>query len=205
MRITVDYREKSSGLPELLAPHFTVTLRAISYGDYLINERITVERKTASDFLISIIDSRLFKQAANLKKRCFHPLLLIEGNPFATGLDFDPRAIRGALLSIQCAWRIPIIFSRSKQDTADILVMIGQQDEDRTDDAPMRGGYRPKRVKGRQLYLLQGLPDIGPRLAQRLLDHFQSVGRVMNATVEELTEVEGVGRTRAEKIREILD
>jgi len=56
-----------------------------------------------------------------------------------------------------------------------------------------------------QLCLLQGLPDVGPKLAKRLLDYFHSVGRVMNAAVDELTEVEGVGETRAAKIREILD
>ena len=78
MQITVDYREKSSGLPELLAAHFTVAVNKISYGDYMINDRITVERKTARDFLISIIDLRLFKQVANLKKNCSHPLILIE-------------------------------------------------------------------------------------------------------------------------------
>jgi len=52
---------------------------------------------------------------------------------------------------------------------------------------------------------VQGLPDVGPKLAQKLLNHFHSVGRVMSAAVDELTEVEGVGNTRAGKIREILD
>jgi len=64
MHIIIDCREKSSGLQELLAAHFTIAVKKIPYGDYLINDRITVERKTARDFLISIIDLRLFKQAA---------------------------------------------------------------------------------------------------------------------------------------------
>jgi Fanconi anemia group M protein len=68
MHVIIDYREKLSGLQELLAPHFTIAVKKISYGDYLINDRITVERKTARDFLISIIDLRLFKQAVSLKK-----------------------------------------------------------------------------------------------------------------------------------------
>ena len=34
MRVIVDYREESSGLPELLAAHFTVAVEKISYGDY---------------------------------------------------------------------------------------------------------------------------------------------------------------------------
>ena len=85
------------------------------------------------------------------------------------------------------------------------MVTVGRQDVVVTDVVPLRGGYRPKKLKTRQLYLLQGFPDVGPKLAKRLLNHFHSVGRVMSATVEELTEVEGVGNARAGKIREILD
>jgi ERCC4-type nuclease len=38
-----------------------------------------------------------------------------------------------------------------------------------------------------------------------LLDQFRSVSNAMNATVEDLTQVEGIGRISAEKIREVLD
>jgi len=205
MHVIIDYREKSSGLQKSLAAHFTVVVKKISYGDYLINGRITVERKTARDFLLSIIDLRLFKQAVSLKKYCSTPLLLIEGNPYATGLDFDQKAIKGAILSVQCNWQIPIIFSHSKENSVEILAIIGRQDAVATNVVHMRGGYRPKKLKSKQLYLLQGLPDIGPKLAHRLLDHFKSAFRVMCATIEELMEVEGVGQTRACKIREVLD
>ena len=205
LQITVDYREKSSGMVELLSEYYAVEVATLPYGDYLINDRLTVERKTARDFLISIIDLRLFNQVANLKKNCSHPFLLIEGNPYATDLDFDPRAIRGALLSVQTGWQVPVIFSRSKEDSVDVMVTVGRQDEVTTDGVILRGGYRPKKLKTRQLYLLQGLPDVGPKLAKRLLNHFHSVGQIMSATVDELMEVEGVGKCRAGKIREVLD
>ena len=205
MHVIIDYREKSSGLQELLAAHFNIAVKKIPSGDYLINDRITVERKTARDFLISIIDLRLFKQAVSLKKYCSNPLLLIEGNPYATGLDFDQKAIKGAILSLQSSWQIPIIFSHSKEDSVEILVMIGRQDEVITNVVNMRGGYRPKKLKNRQLCLIQGLPDVGPKLALRLLDHFKSAFQVMSATIEELMEVDGVGQTRARRIKEVLD
>jgi Fanconi anemia group M protein len=52
---------------------------------------------------------------------------------------------------------------------------------------------------------LQGLPKVGPTVAKRLLDHFRSVSKAMNATAEDLMQVEGIGRISAEKIREVLD
>ena len=185
--------------------HCVVEVAALPYGDYLINDRLTVERKTARDFLVSIIDLRLFKQVANLKKNCSHSFLLLEGDPYATGLNFAPEAIKGAILSVQTAWQVPVVFSRSTEDSVDVITTVGRQDEVATDLVPLRGGYRPKKLKTRQLYLLQGLPDVGPKLAKRLLNHFHSVGRVMSATVDELMEVGGVGRSRSGKIREVLD
>ena len=206
MKIRIDYREKASGIIDLLKQEdIAIEIGKVSYGDYIINEAVTIERKTAKDFLVSIIDGRLFNQLSNLKKHCLNPILLIEGNPYKTELDFDPMAIKGALLSAQAVWYIPVIFSRSKEDTRNIFLMIGRQDETYMDVVPLRGGYRPKTLKSKQLYLLQGLPQIGPLLAKRLIEHFRSVSNVMNASIEELTEVDGIGRVSAEKIREILD
>ena len=206
MKITVDYREKGSGIVDLLwKEEVAVQVKKLSYGDYLINDAITMERKTARDFLISLIDGRLFNQMSNLKKHCIHPILLIEGNPFKTGLDFDEMAIRGTLISIQAIWYVPIIYSRGKEETKNIILMIGRQEEACMDVVPLRGGYRPKRLKSKQLFILQGLPKVGPTVAKRLLTHFKSVSRVMKATVEELMQVEGIGKISAEKIREVLD
>jgi len=206
LKIRVDYREKASGLVDLLKNEdLLIEIKKVPYGDYVINDSITIERKTARDFLVSIIDGRLFNQLSNLKKHCLNPILLIEGNPYKTELNFDPMAIKGALLSAQAIWHIPVIFSRSKEDTRNILLMIGRQDQTYMDVVPLRGGYRPKRLKSKQLYLLQGLPQVGPLLAKRLIEHFRSVSRVMNASIEELTEIDGLGRVSAEKIREVLD
>jgi Fanconi anemia group M protein len=206
LKITVDHRERASGIIDLLrCEEVQIEIRKVSCGDYVINDAITIERKTARDFLISLIDGRLFNQLSNLKRYCIHPILLIEGNPFKTGLDFDEMAIRGALISTQTIWYVPVVYSRSKEETKDIILMIGRQEEACMDVVPLRGGYRPRRLKSKQLFILQGLPKVGPTVAKRLLEHFRSVSNAMNARVEDLVQVQGIGRISAEKIREVLD
>jgi len=206
LKITVDYRETTSGLTDLLKNSGAlVEIATLSYGDYIINDTITVERKTAKDFLISIIDGRLFNQLSNLKKFCNHPILLIEGNPYETEHNFDRMAIKGTLISIQTIWYVPIIFSRTIEDSRDILLMISRQLGTSIDVVPLRKGYRPKRIKSKQLYLLQGFPQVGPKLANRLILHFKSVSKIMNASVQDLTDVDGIGMISAQKIREVLD
>jgi ERCC4-type nuclease len=206
LRITIDYRERASGLLELIREHDVfVEVKPLPFGDYIINDSITIERKTARDFLISISDGRLFTQLSNLKKHCSCPVVLIEGNPCKTDVDIDPAAIKGALISVETIWYVPIVFTRSKEDSVETLLMMGKQDETYMDVVPLRGGYRPKRLKSRQLYILQGLPKVGPTAAKRLLEHFHSVRQIMNASVEELIAVEGIGMVSAKAIREVLD
>jgi DNA excision repair protein ERCC-4 len=70
LKVTVDYREKASGLIDLLACEECRNRdrERCPYGDYVINNAITMERKTARDFLISLIDGRLFGQLSKAEK-----------------------------------------------------------------------------------------------------------------------------------------
>jgi ERCC4-type nuclease len=52
---------------------------------------------------------------------------------------------------------------------------------------------------------LQGFPQVGPKIAKRIILHFKSVSKIMNASVMVLTEVDGIGKIAAERIREVLD
>ena len=88
--VIVDYRENADELIEQLKSRgFDITIKKLSFGDYLLNGEVTVERKIAKDFVKSIIDGRLFKQIANLKRHTPRPLLIIEGNPYRTGFNMD--------------------------------------------------------------------------------------------------------------------
>jgi ERCC4-type nuclease len=64
-----------------------------------------------------------------------------------------------------------------------------------------RFGYRPKDKRKKQLFILQGLPGIGPERAGRLLDKFGSVEGVISAGSDELQSVYGIGKNVADRIR----
>ena len=52
--------------------------------------------------------------------------------------------------------------------------------------------------------MLQGLPGVGPALANRLLVHFGSVKRVITADQGLLAQVRGIGPKKAERIRNVI-
>jgi Fanconi anemia group M protein len=207
MRILVDHREQAGGLLDRLRNHseINVTVACLKSGDYLVNETITVERKQANDFALSIIDGRLFRQAARLKQQAAAPIVLIEGNPYQTTVDLHRHAVRGALVCLAATWQLPILFSKSLDDSVELLLMLGNQLDQATGGSLPRFGYRPRRLASRQLHIVQGLPGIGPKSANRLLSHFGSVALIMAASADQLRLVEGIGAGKAAGFRFVLD
>ncbi len=205
--VEIDYREKDSGIVGILQAqeNFIVEVKKLSIGDYLINKHIAVERKTTKDFVLSIIDGRLFSQAARLKRHADVQLMVIEGTDlFHTGYAVDPQAIKGALVSLSVSWQIPLIFSKSSCGTAEILILTGGQDGKYYDEMLKRMGRKPKRIQTQKLYFLQGLPGIGPGIAKRMLEYFGSIEKVVNANEHELAGIKGIGKKKAFSIRKII-
>jgi excinuclease ABC subunit C len=64
--------------------------------------------------------------------------------------------------------------------------------------------HRAKRSKSMTRSALEGIPGLGSTRRAALLRHFGSVKRVRLATVDELAEVEGIGRGTAELVHAAL-
>ena len=95
---------------------------------------------------------------------------------------------------------ITILRTFDQCETIKLILFAAKQKIKIKNSTLARSSCRPKSLMKQQLYILQGLPDIGPVLAKRLLDHFKMVKAVFNASVNELLEVEGIGLTKAKKI-----
>lgn len=202
--IVADYREVPSKIPEIIKEQgVQVELSQLITGDYLINDEIIVERKSRDDFILSIIQGRLFSQCTRLKDTPYHQIILIEGNPYNTNHKIDRQAIKGVLLSVSLSWQIPIIYSANVNDSANTLLMSANQLL-KEKCALRRGGYKPKTYRKKANYFLQGLPCVGPTTANALLKRFGTPEKVILATEEELQELEGLGKVKIKKIRDFL-
>lgn len=205
IHIISDYRERPSGIPDMLDQcSFQHQVATLSAGDFLINGHILVERKTAEDFIQSLIQKRLFEQCAKLKHSIYFPLIIIEGNPYKTRHSINREAIRGALISISACWQIPVLFTKDHQDTFEMLLTVASQTTPK--DTPLtKKGYKPRRTGTNKMFFLQGIPSVGSKIALRLVSHFGSLIDTLNATKEQLSEIKGIGINKAKKIREFLD
>jgi ERCC4-type nuclease len=128
--IIVDFRERTSKIPELIVKKgASVKFNQLTLGDYIISERIAVERKTAHDFIKSIYDGRLFEQLKNLSDNYEIPILIVEGNMEEVLFEVqNPNIIRGALVSMAISYNAKIFYSENENETADYLVIIARQE-----------------------------------------------------------------------------
>jgi len=207
INIIADDRECKSEVVESLMQieDVEVSIQRLSLGDYQIDNRLIVERKTLKDFVVSIIDGRLFKQMIRLANSNSKCVLILEGMVSETAeLGMTREALQGALITVSLILGIPVLRSKDPSETAKLIVYIGRQIESMAMGGVQRHGYRPKNKRKRQLFILQGLPGVGPERAGRLLDHFGSVEAAISATSSELQSVDSFGKGVADKIRWVV-
>lgn len=203
-RIYVDPRER--GMAKLLeARGMEVTLQNLEVGDYVVSDRVAIERKTASDFVDSIIDPErnLFRQIRDLSRTYDRPVLILEGRDLYSR-QVNPSSIRGALAAVAVDYGVPIIPTEDQDETASIIALLATRERKEGHEPKVHGHKTARTLKEQQEYLVSAIPSVGPRVARNLLKHFGSIERIMTAKQEELQEVEMVGPRIAERIRELV-
>lgn len=204
--IYADSREHSSRvLRELEQLNVNIKVKNLAVADYQLSEDVGIERKTTSDFTNSIMDKRLHKQAKELVENFKKPLIIIEGTDLYSG-PVHPNAVRGALASIAVDFGIPLIPTKSPEDTAAMInrIAIREQREEKS-EIQVRTEKKPLTTWDQQLYIIESLPNVGPVTARKLLEEFKNVKAVINASEDDLKRVEGIGDKIAKRIVSVVN
>ena len=192
--VLFDHREGRSGIPDALAAAgIELQPEQLPAGDYLISDRLVVERKTGADLAASIKDRRLFEQIARLKESFEAVVLVVEGEPVHISQASWQGALARALAS-----GASLLRTEDAEDTAAWLARFHRLE-----------GKAPSEVRGRPMPrrptsdladvaedVLRCLPGVSSVGARRLLEHFGSLRAVFSAGEPELREVAGIGPVR---------
>jgi len=207
VKIVVDHREIPSGVVHKLEQlGMEIEARQLSVGDFILSDRVGVERKSVPDFLQSIVDKRLLDQAGRLSETFERPVLILEGEGLYSWRAIHPNAIRGALAALVVDFNIPILPTRDGEETALVLAAIARREQvEQVREVAIRGEPKGLTLSEQQRFVVEGLPGVSVVLAKRLLEHFGTVERVMGASVEELRQVQGIGKEKAKRIRQVLN
>ncbi|WP_435348450.1 DEAD/DEAH box helicase [Haloarchaeobius sp. HRN-SO-5] len=210
VEIVVDQREMDSSIPRDLSTRDDVTTRleTLSVGDYVLSDRVAVERKSVSDFLDTLTgsDRSVFEQIRDLSRHYARPVLVVEGTDSLVGSrDIHPNAIRGALASLAVDFGVSVLRTESEADTRDLLAVVASREQTANDrSVSVHGEKSKKTLTEQQEYVVGSIADIGPVTARSLLAHFGTVEDVLSAPEEDLLDVDGVGSVTAERIRTVV-
>ncbi|MDK2892898.1 DEAD/DEAH box helicase [Methanohalophilus sp.] len=206
IQVIVDQREiRSTVARNLEKIGANLILKTLEVGDYVVSDRLAIERKDTGDFLNSLIEGKLFEQISNLSKAYKKGILILEGDGLFSSRMISPNSIHGALLSINLDFGIDVIYSRDAEDTASLIYLVAKR-EQVNEKRPVRahGKKTARLLSEQQEYIVSSINEIGPVAARNLLTHFGSVEKVMSASEEELRKVKLIGPKTAAKIKEIV-
>jgi Fanconi anemia group M protein len=209
VEIVVDQRELDSSIARDLSKREGVETRleTLAVGDYVLSDRVAVERKSVADFLDTLVggDRSLFEQAGDLSRAYARPILILEGGGLYEERNIHPGAIRGALASLAVDFDVSVLQTRDEADTAELLETIASREQtDRDREVSVHGGKSAKTLAEQQEYVVSAIADIGPVTARNLLEEFGSVEAVMTAREEDLLDAPGVGAVTAERVRDVV-
>ena len=205
IKIIVDFREKGSSiLKNLVDLGVDVSMEQLDVGDFVFG-RIGIERKSVRDFIDSLIDGRLLSQIKELR-RFERPLLLIEGEDDIFSVrKVHPNAIFGMIGAIAVDFNIPILYTKNSSETAALIKVLAKRELEERGDFGIRIVKKPTSTKELQEFVVSSFPGIGGGLNKRLLEQFGSVRKIVNSSIDELKDVEGIGERKARDLVEIFD
>ncbi|MEM1661827.1 MAG: ERCC4 domain-containing protein [Desulfurococcaceae archaeon] len=217
--IVMDSREfsKNPDVKNMLEKNgIKVAVTKLEIGDYLLlasgkAKPILIERKSIMDLAQSIRDRRLWDQAKLLINHCdengYQPLIIVEGDIslLRKYSNWSIQSILRAIDTVILDFKIPVLNTPDKESTVQWLIVkarsLGETSEKRI--YRLRVEKKPLSIHDRILYVAESLS--GPILARRLLKKFKTLRNIANASILELTSVEGVGEARAREIYEIFN
>ncbi|NIM44368.1 MAG: hypothetical protein GTN80_01595 [Nitrososphaeria archaeon] len=203
--IVVDIHEPSY-IPERLTDMgIDVEVKAISPGDYVVGD-VGIERKSLHDFYQSIVKKRLFRQLERLREAYTSPFLLLEGDLIEVSSFSNPAIFWGAFLSVTLDVGVPLIFTTNQEQTTSLLQVLDKRLSKKRVRMKEVARYRPPHLSDEELqrYIVKGLPNIGEKSAERLLEAFGTVRNVFNANKNQLIAVPNIGRKKSSEVTRIL-
>jgi ERCC4-type nuclease len=207
IQIQCDSREARSGIAARLASvkGIEVVQLELACGDYRVGDELLIERKAATDFVLSIMDGRLFEQVAKMAAETSRAVILLEGDPLKVRSEMREESILGAMSAIPVFFNVSLLQAGSIEQSAMLIATMARHV---TAGLGYEIGLRAKKPKETGLvaqFLAEGLPGVGPETARKLLNHFGSARKMFSADAAAMQRVNGVGPKTAQVIQAALD
>lgn len=201
----VDHREHRDMIAYLGQVGFEIAHLKTGEGD-MKSTKVSIERKE-DDLMPSLFDDRRLTQLGAMREDAEYSFLIVTKSYEEVKMEVMERGIGESILhgyiASLCAVGYPPLFIHDKYDAAQIINRIVAKIE-----SDSHGLYvpRPKKAKAGDYRnaMLEALPSVGPKLRRKIVGAYPTIDDLCSASVEDLQEIEGIGKKTAERIFSIL-
>ncbi|XP_035183493.1 Fanconi anemia group M protein, partial [Oxyura jamaicensis] len=203
--ILVDSREISSGadvISSLKAVHgVKVQVCPLSSSDYIVSNRMAVERKFQSELLSSANRSKVTQRIQRLQSMFERICVVVEKDRIKAGETsrfFQRTQYYDGVLSALLQAGVRILFSSCQEETASLLKDLALVEQRKNAAISV-----PVEVEGRRQELLNfylSIPNISYVAALNMCHHFGSVKKMINSSPLDIATGAQVSRQKAEEI-----
>ncbi|KAM3918512.1 Fanconi anemia group M protein [Leptodactylus fuscus] len=207
--ILVDSREISSG-PEVITYLRTthgVTVDICSLGgcDYIVSNRLSVERRSQSEFSNNTNRNKLVDRIQHLNSMFERVCLIVEKDrvkPGETSRLFQRTKYYDSTLSSLISAGVQVLFSSGQEETAGLLKELASLEQRKSNAISVPTQVSGHKQEALNFYL--SIPNVSYITALNLCHHFTSVRQMANCSVEEIVSKGKVSKQKAEEIYRYL-
>lgn len=174
-------------------------------GDIVFNDSVCIERKEPSDFVESMKSGHLEDQLSRMHSEFDHVHVLVSGTMEETmnlpHSNMNPKAIRAFIASMSVRWQTTPLFCGSERNLAFTAIDQARKSFEPLKRRPGRPEISVDKDLGPVGQAAMIADDVGPKMAKRIEDQFWTVSDLCDASLDELTEIDGIGPKTASKIK----
>lgn len=203
-KILLDTRE-SPETKEILELFLKSEETMLKVGDIVYNDLIVFEHKTINDFISSVFDGRLFRQISEMQNNYPHSFVLVSGTLTEVLETAEAIARYSSILAAVCscfARGCPVIFCDTLVNMADVIKVLSKK---LTDGKERSRPVEKTKMEDKRLQLICSFKGVDATRGKALLNRFDTVSNVLNASSSDLQEVHGIGKVTADNIRAVLN
>lgn len=225
VKLNIDNRESNTRIhsaSQFFQENYSIETGSYPVGDFIFDNKVCFEYKTANDIISSIIDGRVFRQVERMKQYPFS-FVIVVGNVSKTINErnenywnrknqvkqFTVRNYLGALARLQIESKV--IHVDNNQQAWTIMDFIVKKLLN--DNPNIRGVDRPKATLSDPIatflscIYINDSQRLGIKTAVMIREylHLESLKDLLDIEYEDLIKVKGVGVKTAKKIMEVLE
>lgn len=125
VHIRVDSRERGKVIQRLEdIDGVTLELVELEFGDYVLPAGVVIERKSATDFILSVVDGGLWTNIGGLQRHFRRVIYLIEGDPYVARFHQKALDVHRAFARMAIAYNITVLPSSDADNSGMMIYLI---------------------------------------------------------------------------------